>query len=215
MTLANVQRGTGREAMIEEAAKVLRAGQELRVLDIAKAAGVSHSLIYRHFPQGGREELIAEAYARIFRAHVSEDLAAFAKFSSEPAEMRRQLQALFEGILTRERAEDRWARLESLAQGRTNPHVEARINATKEELLGEMARLMMALPRWQLSETQAVAFSTLMLSLPLGLTPLVEPHATPAQRTAIAAVWTTMVLVTVAALDEQSGENHEQSGENQ
>ena len=191
--------------MIAQAVEVLRAGREVRVLEIAQAAGVSHSLIYRHFPDGGREELIAEAYARMFRAHVDEDLETLAGFTSDPDELHAQFTALFIDVLSTDRAAHRWARLEALAQGRLNPYIEARINATKIELVRELAERLRTSSTWDIEVTKLLAYATLMLSLPLGLTALAEPHATTAERAAIADVWATMAIATADALRGEGG----------
>ena len=180
--------------MIEAAVAELRAGRQVKVLDVAAAAGVSHSLIYRQFPDGGREELIAEAYARIFLSTSEQDLQTTRSLSDDPDELLEELAALYRTILSPEREEQRWSRLEALAQARRNPLVAQHLRAARNDLIDELVTDLANRPGWQFNQHTTRAFATLIHSLPLGLTAMIEHDISDEEIATIADVWARMVL---------------------
>lgn len=191
--VTSTPRGGGREAMIAATVETLREGREVRVLEIAETAGVSHSLIYRHFPDGGREELIAEAYARIFRGAVAEDLAQLQGFSGSREHLHAQLITLHTAILSAARAPQRWARLEALSAARTNAFLAERIESTKAELVDALTDQILATV--DLSETpeQVREFCALVLGIPLGLTAMLPVEIDPDRVATLAHVWADLI----------------------
>lgn len=193
VAVTTTPRGSGREAMIVATIDTLREGREVRVLDIAEAAGVSHSLIYRHFPAGGREELIAEAYARIYRTTVDEDLAALRRIEGSPAEFLARVRQLMVVILSPDRVPVRWGRLEALAAARTNPHLAERIESARSDMVEGLTDVLCE--RWAegRDRSEVRAFAMLTLSLPLGLTAMLPLEVDPAEREAVADEWSRLV----------------------
>jgi len=180
--------------MIQATIEVLRSGREVRVLEIAEAAGVSHSLIYRHFPDGGREELIAEAYARIFRGLTDEDIEAATGFSREPELLRQQLVGFYTQLLSPQRTPQRWARLEALAHARINSFVAERIEQTRRELVKHLTALYLQLSDWPFPRDRVEAFATVMLSIPLGLTAMLPMELTELEIDQIAQTWAELTI---------------------
>jgi AcrR family transcriptional regulator len=192
--MPSTQRGEGRAAMIQAAADCLLAGDEVKVLDIAEKAGVRHTLIYRHFPDGGRDELIAEAYAQLFRGSVVEDLQLIRTLSSNPQTLRDQLRTRYRQTLSPARDEIRWARLEALSKARSNPYIFSKLEATRKELLDLAVNTLDDLTGWELEPASTRAFAVLMLGIPLGSTPMLGRDASRAERNALADIWADMVV---------------------
>lgn len=191
--MTTTPRGGGREAMIVATIDTLREGREVRVLEIAEAAGVSHSLIYRHFPDGGREELIAEAYARIYRTTVDEDLAALRQIEGTPEDFLAQVRELMLVVLSPARVPVRWGRLEALAAARTNPHLARRIESARTDMVEGLTDLLCS--RWVVGRDRAEvrAFAILTLSLPLGLTAMLPVDVEAQESGVVADEWSRLV----------------------
>lgn len=187
-------RGSGRSAMVQAAADSLLAGREVKVLDIAEAAGVRHTLIYRHFPDGGRDELIAEAYAHIFRGQVASDLEVLRHLSADPNEQRQTVKRQYRTLLSPERDRMRWARLEAIAKARSNPYIAERLEAAREELLTLAVDVLTSISTWRLDPRRTRACAVIMLGVPLGVTPMLGPDASVAERNAVADLWTDMLM---------------------
>ena len=188
-----VKRGTGRTALIEATADVLRAGEEVQVKDIAAVAGVSHTLIYRHFPIGGKEELIAEAYAYIFRGLAEQDIEDLFTILEASGVDRDVIRNFIVTLLNPRRGDVRWLRLEALAQSRTNPYVAERIEQARRALVQEFAdRLRRLEPR--LSPESASAFSSLAQALPLGVTAIGGAGLSKSLRETVAGMWAGMLV---------------------
>ena len=182
-----VSRPIGRERIVRVTEARLREGHEVRVADICAEADVSPALIYKYFAD--REDLIAEAYARIFAGYVREDLAAMEhEIDLASPDLEEGLVRFVARILDPERDEARWARLEALAHGRTNPGVAARIAKIREQLVDEFAgRALAARPGWD--ATHARAFAVIALGMPLGITAMGSEPMEPFEREAIARMW--------------------------
>lgn len=188
-----VKRGTGRTALIEATADVLRAGEEVQVKDIAAVAGVSHTLIYRHFPIGGKEELIAEAYAYIFRGLAEQDIEDLFTILEASGVDRDVIRNFIVTLLNPRRGDVRWLRLEALAQSRTNPYVAERIEQARRALVQDFAdRLRRLEPR--LSPESASAFSILAQALPLGVTAIGGAGLSKSLRETVAGMWAGMLV---------------------
>lgn len=184
----SIKRGTGRQALIDATAEVLRRGEEVQIKEIAASVGVSHTLIYRHFPQGGKDELIAEAYAQLFRGLADADIDRVGTLLTESGPDRSAVRALAMDILDPERSEFRWARLEALAQVRVNPYAAERIEAVRRELIEAFAdRLLQTQP--DLSRDAALAVSLLSQALPFGVTAMGGGDLDEAQRELLADMW--------------------------
>ena len=163
-----IKRGTGRQALIEATAKVLREGREVQVSEIAAEAGVSHTLVYRHFPEGGREELIAEAYAYLFRGLARDDTAELFDILDSQGPDPDALHEYAAKLLSPRRRDARSGRLLALSQALANDLVAERVEEARKELVGEFARrLRMYDSRWTDDEAQAAALY--LLGIPLGL----------------------------------------------
>lgn len=186
--MARVKRGTGREALVAATADVLMAGGDVQVKDIAATAGVSHTLIYRHFPEGGKDELVAEAYAEIFRGLAKEDVDRVVDVIAAGGDVQEQLRAVARSIFDPRRGSRRAARLEALAQVRLNPHVESRIDAMRRELVEHAADRIVALGMG-VDARRARTISMLTQAVPLGITALAGSTMSKADREAVADLW--------------------------
>lgn len=163
-----IKRGTGRQALIEATAQVLREGREVQVSEIAAEAGVSHTLVYRHFPDGGREELIAEAYAHLFRGLARDDTDELFDILDRQGPDSDALHAYAVRLLSPRRRDARSGRLLALAQALANEAIADRVEEARQELVEEFARrLRMYDSRWADEEARAAALY--LLAIPLGL----------------------------------------------
>ena len=188
-----IKRGDGRQALIEATADVLRRGEEVQIKSIAETAGVSHTLIYRHFPSGGKEEMVAEAYAHIFQALAQTDIDRLFTVLANPAPMRESVRDFMVTILDPGRAELRWARLEALAQTRTNPFVADRIEGARRAFIDAFAtRLRQLAP--DLDERTAEGISLIAQALPLGITAIGGPTMNTRQRETVASLWSEAIV---------------------
>lgn len=201
--MSSVTRGTGRAAMVQAAADCLLEGREVKVLDVAEAAGVGHTLIYRHFPDGGRDELVAEAYAQLFRGQVAEDLEVLGNLSADADERWQQINQQYRSLLSPARDRIRWARLEAIAKARSNPYIAERLEAAREELIDLAVDVLTAIDTWHLDVERTRAFATVMLAVPLGTTPMLGPEASTRERHAVADLWTDILMNWLVA-DEPS-----------
>lgn len=184
-----IKRGTGRQALIDATVEVLRRGDEVQVKEVAAAVGVSHTLIYRHFPTGGKDELVAEAYAEIFRGLAHEDQAMLFALLDRGSLSRDECRRFFASILHPNRDGMRWSRLEVLSHSRTNPFVAQRIDAAREELVRTFAeRLRIVNPH--LTATKALAISMIAQAVPLGLAAITGDGLSKRQRLELIDVWT-------------------------
>ncbi len=188
-----IKRGDGRQALIEATADVLQRGEDVQIKAIAETAGVSHTLIYRHFPDGGKEELIAEAYAHVFQALAKADIDRLFEVLADPLPMRESVRSFMLTILDPARTTVRWARLEALAQTRTNPYVEERIESARRGLIDAFAiRLRELAPA--IDEETATGISLIAQALPLGITAIGGPHMSAQQRDTVAVLWSEAIV---------------------
>ena len=213
--LMGIQRGTGRAALVEATAEALMRGDEVRVIDVAAAAGVSHTLVYRHFPSGGRDEMIAEAYALLYRGMSIGDFEAFAQLMTDPAvsrslahasisgdessraahieALRHRLEEFVASLLHPRRTAIRIARLKALVEAQTNAYVAERIEDVRRSLVQDLAAMIQrAVP--DLDPLDATSLSIISQALPLGVTTITGGSMTARQRDHVAAMWTRMAM---------------------
>lgn len=193
--VAEVPRPVGRERLLLATEACLKAGHEVRIADICRDADVSAALIYKYFVD--REDLVAEAYARIFKGFVASDLAAFAHFPTDLHQLRIAVREQAKEIFSAERDEVRWARLEALAHARMNPGVGGRIEQARQELVMAMADAIMNLQGEKLNREQAETFSVIALGLVLGVTAMSPGRMSDTQRLGLAHMWSDMVYATL------------------
>ena len=192
--MTRVKRGTGRDALIAATAEVLLAGGEVQIKEIAEAAGVSHTLIYRHFPDGGKEELVAEAYAHIFRGLAKEDVDRVVDVIAAGVDVQTELRKVARAIFDPRRGSRRAARLEALSQLRLNPYLDARIDQMRKELVQHAADRIVALP-YGVDPRRARTISMVSQAIPLGVTALAGVHLPKADREAIADLWADTIVL--------------------
>jgi len=188
-----IKRGTGRQALIEATADLLRTGGDVQVADVAGRVGVSHTLIYRHFPDGGKEELLGEAYAEVFRGLASQDMADLIAVVKREGMSRDAIHGFARRLLSSTRDERRWARLEALAQVRTNSYAERRIDETRQQLLAESSVSLREInPEWSKDYAEALAIS--LMAIPLGITAMGGTHLSRGRRDMLAEQWADAVI---------------------
>lgn len=193
--MARVRRGTGREALVSATADVLMAGGDVQVKEVASAAGVSHTLIYRHFPEGGKEELVAEAYAEIFRGLAREDIdQMFDAIHESGGDVRGELRQVARRIFDPRRDARRAARLEALAQIRLNPYVGSRIEDMRKELIQYATERIMDL-KVGMAPATARAVSMVTQAIPLGITALAGVRLAKADRESVADMWADTIVM--------------------
>lgn len=183
-----IKRGTGREALIEATAETLLRGEQVQITEIAAAVGVSHTLIYRHFPEGGKDELLGEAYARLFIGMAEADIDALFEILSTPGDRRSRIRELIVELLGPRRREHRWARLEALAQVRSNPYAAVRIESARAVMVESFAtRLQRVEPH--LGPVDARAIAIIAQAMPIGVTAFAGTRMSPAERDSLAEHW--------------------------
>lgn len=192
-------RPAGRERLLIATEACLKAGHEVRVADICRDADVSAALIYKYFVD--REDLVAEAYARIFKGFVASDLAAIAHFPTDLDDLRIAIREQAKEIYSAERDEIRWARLEALAHARMNPGIGERIDEARHELVMAMTDAIMSIRGEKLTREQAETFAVIALGLVLGVTAMSPGSMTDAQRTGLAHMWSDMVYATLTHMN--------------
>jgi AcrR family transcriptional regulator len=183
-----IRRGDGRQALIEATASVLGRGEEVQIKEIAATVGVSHTLVYRHFPEGGKDEMVAEAYAHLFRGVAQSDFDRLFTALTAPGPTRERIRDLVLAVLSPRRADVRWARLEALVRTRANPYVAKRIEGARQALIQGFADRLREIEPGLPPET-AVGLSLLAQSLPLGITAIGGPGLTRRQRETVAELW--------------------------
>ena len=195
-----IKRGTGRQALIEATAKVLRDGREVQVSEVAAEAGVSHTLVYRHFPEGGREELIAEGYAHLFRGLARDDTAELFDILDRQGPDPEALQEYAAKLLSPRRRDARSGRLLALSQALAGELVAERVEEARQELVDEFARrLRMYDSRWTQEEAHAAALY--LLAIPLGLTAIGGRDLGSAKRDEVARHMVLTLLAMLASHD--------------
>lgn len=183
-----IKRGDGRQALIEETASVLSRGEEVQIKEVAASVGVSHTLVYRHFPGGGKEEMVAEAYAHLFRGLAQSDFDRLFIALSDPGSARDGIRDLILAVLSPRRAGIRWARLEALAQTRVNPYAAERIEGARQSLIQGFADRLRGIEPG-IDPDVAVGLSLIAQALPLGITAIGGPGLTRQQRESVAGLW--------------------------
>ena len=191
----HVLRPVGRERLLLATEACLNAGMEVRVADICKAADVSAALIYKYFVD--RDDLIAEAYARIFKGLVASDLLAIAHFPTDLEELRIAISNQATVIFSAERDVVRWARLEALAHARMNPGIISRIETARHELVSGLADAVMKFDGVKMGRAEAETLSVIALGIILGATAMSPERMDDEQRSLIAEMWSTMVYTTL------------------
>ena len=188
-------RPSGRERLLLATEACLNAGLEVRVADICKSADVSAALIYKYFVD--RDDLIAEAYAGIFKGLVASDLLAITHFPSDLEELRIAIRNQADQIFSAERDVLRWARLEALAHARMNPAIASRIEASRHELVSGLADAVMKFDGVKMDRAGAETLAVIALGIILGATAMSPEQMDDDQRSKIAEMWATMVYSTL------------------
>ncbi|MDD2819012.1 MAG: TetR/AcrR family transcriptional regulator [Candidatus Nanopelagicales bacterium] len=189
-------RPAGRERLLIATEACLNAGNEVRIADICKEADVSAALIYKYFID--REDLVAEAYARIFKGLVATDLAAIAHFPTDLELLRIAIREQAKDIFSAERDQVRWARLEALAHARMNPGIAERIDQARYELVTAMAEAILNFDGVVLNRKEAETLGVIALGMILGATAMSPEQMDDDQRHRLADMWSTMVYSTLA-----------------
>jgi AcrR family transcriptional regulator len=180
-------------ALIEATAEVLRAGGEVQIKEVAATAGVSHTLVYRHFPDGGKDEMIAEAHSHLFRGLAETDIAELLEILETNGADRTAIHSFALRVLSPRRTATRWSRLEALAQARTNAYISDRIEEVRSGLIRSFAdRLMVLQPN--LPKDAATALSIVTQALPLGITAISGADMTKRVREVVAGMWTDLFI---------------------
>ena len=186
--MTELKRGEGRDALVQATVDLLREGHAIQVKEVAARAGVSHTLIYRHFPDGGKEELIAEAYAELFKGLVLEDMDELLTLVENGAIDRERLRAYGMRLLSPGRDEVRGLRLDALAQVRLNPYLAPRIGRARQDLVAGVAEaFVQVVPH--LPKATAIAIAVLHQGVPLGVTAIGGASMSRATREAVADMW--------------------------
>lgn len=189
-------RPAGRERLLIATEACLNAGNEVRIADICKEADVSAALIYKYFID--REDLVAEAYARIFKGLVATDLAAIAHFPTDLELLRIAIREQAKDIFSAERDQVRWARLEALAHARMNPGIAERIDQARYELVTAMAEAILNFDGVVFNRKEAETLGVIALGMILGATAMSPEQMDDDQRHRLADMWSTMVYSTLA-----------------
>lgn len=191
-------RPRGRERLLLATEECLRAGREVRIADVCRQADVSPALIYKYFID--RDDLVAEAYARIYSGLVARDLIEIAHFPTDLDELRIAVRAQAEQIFSAERDVVRWSRLEALSHARMNPGVADRIESVRHELVERMAAVLMGFEGVSMTAEQAEAYAVICLGMVLGATAMSPQRMSDERRSALAEAWASMVHATLASL---------------
>jgi len=174
-------------------------GDAVQLTEIATSVGVSHTLVYRHFPDGGKDELLGEAYARLFIGLAEGDIEALFDILADPRGRQARVRDLILEVLEPRRRDHRWARLEALAQVRGNPFAASRIEAARATMVESFAVRLMRIEPW-LSVVDARAIAVLAQAMPIGVTAFAGLRPGEQERAALAELWS----VALVGLLEQS-----------
>ena len=184
--------GTGRERILSVTIEKLRQGAPIRIAEIGSEADVSPALIYKYFED--RDDLVAEAYAQIFKGLQAEDVATMEKFDPTGENLRDNILALHRAILHPERDDVRWSRLEALALSRRNRGVARRVDDARAELVASFMQVAARLspntdPR-QLRGQAMVA-----MGIVLGITAMAPDDFDDEVREDVAQAWTDIIML--------------------
>lgn len=169
----------------------------MRIADVCREADVSPALIYKYFVD--RDDLVAEAYARIYTGMVARDLIEISHFPTDLEALRVAVRAQAEQIFGPDRDDVRWSRLEALSHARTNPGVAARIESVRHELVQRLADVLMNFEGVVMTPGEAEAYAVICLGMVLGVTAMSPQQMSDEYRANLADAWSSMVYATLTA----------------
>lgn len=182
--------------MRSAAARRLREGEDVRIMDVAEELGTSPALV--HFYFGDRQHLVDEAWREILWAFVDEDSERVAEAAG-----RRDwdaIAALIRDILSEERDASRRAHVRAVGEGVVSPDLGATLREAHEATVRNWTDLLRTSIEQGGAETplDLEAVCMLVVAIPLGLSAL-DPEMTPARREAVAAAYTAMLRAVLDA----------------
>lgn len=199
-----IKRGTGRQALIDVTATLLASGEQVQVKEVAALAGVSHTLIYRHFPDGGKEEMVAEGYATLFRGLAETDIDDLFAIIDERGLDQTRIAEFLLTLLDRHRNDVRWLRIEALVESRHNPYLAERIEVVRKSLIRRFALRLQALTP-PVPHDQALAISVLAQAIPLGITAVAGTGLSRPQRVELSLAWAVALISAVRSAQDCAG----------
>lgn len=184
--------GTGRERILSVTIAKLRQGAPIRIAEIGEEADVSPALIYKYFDD--RDDLVAEAYAQIFKGLQVEDVATLDHFDPSSEDLRDSILALHRAILHRDRDDVRWSRLEALALSRRNPGIARRVDDARAELVASFMQVAARLAPGQ-NPRRLRGQALVALGIALGITAMAPEDFDDELREDVAQAWTDIVML--------------------
>jgi AcrR family transcriptional regulator len=162
----------------------------LRLMDVARRAGITLSLITHYF--GTRDALVAEAHTVRFKGLTDTDaerLVSVVGSATTKDELRAALSALTADVLDTARDSVRLARISAIGAAYGRPDLLAQLGGTMAELNDAVTSAVAVLQQAGLvrSDIEARAVATFISSYALGMV-VVDLDARPADRAAIAEV---------------------------
>ena len=182
--------------MLAAAAERLRAGEDVKVVELAKELDASPALV--HFYFGDRQHLVDEAWREVLTAFVDPD-----RERVEDAGSRRDWDAmrrLIGEILSPEREATRAAHLRAVAEAKRSPDLAGTIAEVHEETVRAWADLLRLTIERGGAETpfSHEAIALLVVAVPLGLS-AVAPDLDDERRAEVADAYTAMLRAVMDA----------------
>jgi AcrR family transcriptional regulator len=168
----------------------LKAGSDVKVMEIAEELGTSPGLV--HFYFGDRQHLIDEAWREILWSFVEEDSDEVTRFAKE-----RDwdgVSALIRRILSPDRDATHLAHVRAAAEGQQSSDLDGTLREVHEATIVRWRELIQAsvADGTITTDLDADALATLIVAVPLGLAAVV-PALSPERRREVARAYATML----------------------
>ena len=176
-----------REQILNAAVNLLKEHQEVDIATVAKTAHVSLGLAYRYFQD--IDDLIDQAWAKIFEGLIQQDAKEFDKLLSRTSEQEiiAGVFSFFEKVFSKKRDEIRWQRVAAIIANRRTGQATQAINDTREAIIATYAQVLGQAGAFDDFDTEDDKRAALVVvtGLAMGVTLMMRDQETPAMRKAI------------------------------
>jgi AcrR family transcriptional regulator len=182
--------------MRRTAVEHLKAGRDVKVMEIAQELGASPALV--HFYFGDRQHLVDEAWREILWAFVEEDAEDVARFAEDRDW--EGVASLVTEILSEDRDATHAAHVRAAGEGAGSPDLAATLREVHESTIAKWVDLLRQSIAAGQAETplELDAIATLIVAVPIGLA-AVDPGMSKERRRAVAQAYTAMLRAVLDA----------------